>query len=145
MTASRLDPSYRERMSELDPADPSGEDALSALLEASPDLQVHTSAAANLGFILGLTALVASPFSLLMALSAGLAAVALVVSVVGLARASRAVVAGTVLASAGLVLSLLAGTVVGLRYVGIDTTVGDATVPGMHDALVWLNSLLPPT
>ena len=83
------------------------------------------------------------PFALTMALSAGLAAVALVTSIVGMARASRPDVAGGVLAAVGLVLALAALALVGLRYLGIDTAFGDASVPTIRDWLHSLNGLLP--
>ena len=45
--------------------------------------------------------------------------------------------------SIGLVLSLATPTLVGLRYLGIDTAVGDAAVPTLADWLAALNNLLP--
>lgn len=117
--------------------------ALGVLFESSPDLGVRTSAAAVVGFLAGLCALVTSPFSLTMALSIGLAAVALVSSVIGLARASRATIAGGLLASMGLVLSLATAALIGLRYAGIDTTFGDDVLPTLADWLASLNDLVP--
>ncbi len=121
------------------------DDPLGELFVRSPALPVHTSAAAEVGFLSGLVAVVAVPFSLMTAVCVGLAAVALVSSVLGLARASRPLVAGGLLASIGLVLSLVTFALVGLRYLGIDTTVGDAAVPTLVDWLRSLNDLLPPT
>ena len=45
---------------------------------------------------------------------------------VGLAQASRTGAAGTTLAAAGLVLSLAALALLGLRFAGVDTAFGDA-------------------
>jgi membrane-bound ClpP family serine protease len=120
-------------------------DALATLFDSSPARSVQTSSAAAIGFVLGLLGALAVPFSLTMALSGGLAAVALVLSIVGLARASRPGVAGGLLASVGLVLSLASLALVGLRYLGLDTAFGDSSVPTLHDVLDWLNGLLPPT
>ncbi len=121
------------------------DDPLGELFVRSPALPAHTSAAAEVGFLAGLVAVVAVPFSLMTAVCVGLAAVALVTSVLGLARASRPLVAGGLLASIGLVLSLVTFALVGLRYLGIDTAVGDSTVPTIADWLRTLNDLLPRT
>jgi hypothetical protein len=121
----------------------SDEDALGALFESSPALPVHTSAAAEIAFVAGLFAVLAMPFSLMTALSLGLAAVGLVTSVVGMARSSRPTVAGGLLASVGLVLSLATLALVGLRYAGIDTAVGDDALPTFADWLTALNNLVP--
>jgi hypothetical protein len=119
------------------------DDALGVLFESSPERVVHTSAAAEVAFLSGLVAIIAVPFSLMVAVCVGLSALGLVTSIVGLARASRPSVSGGLLASIGLVLSLATLTLVGLRYVGIDTAVGDAAVPTLADWLAALNSLLP--
>lgn len=117
---------------------------LGSLFEHSPARTVRTSAAAVVGFLAGLVGVVCAPFSLMAALCVGLAAVSLVSSVLGLARASRVDVAGGMLASLGLVLSLATFALVGLRYAGIDTAVGDSTLPTIADWLRSLNGLLPP-
>jgi hypothetical protein len=118
--------------------------ALGVLFARSPALPVHTSAAAEVGFLAGLLALLTVPFTLMLALSCGLAVVALLSSILGLARASRPVVAGSLLASLGLVLSLATAGLVALRYIGIDTAFGDGAVPTLADWLRTLNDLLPP-
>ena len=120
-----------------------GDDALGALFASSPARVVRTSAAAEVAFLCGLVAVLAVPFSLMAAVCVGLSAVALVASIVGLARASKPGVSGGLLASIGLVLSLATLTLVGLRYLGIDTAVGDAAVPTLADWLAALNTLLP--
>jgi hypothetical protein len=119
-------------------------DGLSALFEASPDPQVHTSAAAELGLLLGLFALLAAPFSVMHALSLGSAVLAAVLAVVGLATTSRPTVAGRALAPVGLSFSLIALGLVGLRYLGVDTAFGDELVPTLGNWLTALNSMLPP-
>ena len=87
--------------------------------------------------------MLAVPFSLMTAVCVGLSVLGLVTSIVGLARASKPAVSGGLLASIGLVLSLGTLTLVGLRYLGIDTAVGDAAVPTLADWLAALNTLLP--
>jgi hypothetical protein len=125
--------------------DPQNEspDALGSLFESSPAPDVQTSAAAETAFLLGLFSLLAVPFELAMTLSVAMAAVALVTSIVGLARASKPRFAGGVLASLGLVFALATLALVGLRYIGVDTAVGDGFVPTLHDWLSSLNGLLP--
>src|ERR1700712_5713676 len=98
--------------------DGSVDDALGALFASSPERPVHTSAAAELAFLAGLAGVVAAPFTLVAALCVGVSALGLVSSIVGLARASRPDVAGSMLASLGLVLSLATMAVVALRYAG---------------------------
>ena len=120
------------------------EGAFGAIFESSPPRVVRTSAAAEIAFVAGLLAVLAVPFSLMAAICVGLAAVGLVTSIVGMAKASKPTVSGGLLASIGLVLSLVTLTLVGLRYLGIDTAVGDAAVPTLADWLAALNTLLPP-
>jgi len=125
-------------------AEPAPDDSgFGELFESSPARLVHTSAAAEIAFLCGLVAILAVPFSLMAAVCVGLSALGLVTSILGLARASRPAVAGGLLASIGLVLSLGSLTLVGLRYLGIDTAVGDAAVPTLADWLAALNTLLP--
>jgi hypothetical protein len=118
-------------------------DGLGELFDSSPARPVHTSAAAETAFLSGTVAALAAPFSLMLAVSLGLAAIGLVTSVVGLARASRRAVAGSLLASVGLVLSLAALALLGVRYLGIDTAFADGAVPTLVDWLTALNQLLP--
>lgn len=130
-----------ERHLASDPAP--GEDRLRALFESSPASLVHTSAAAVVAFLAGLVAVLGAPFALMLAVSLGLSVLGLVSSVIGLARSSRPAVAGSLLASVGLVLSLAALALIGLRYLGIDTTVGDSLLPTIADGLRSLNELVP--
>lgn len=117
--------------------------ALGTLFDTSPAHDVQTSAAAATGFVLGLLAVLAVPFSLTMVLGVAMASVGLVSSILGLARASRARFTGGVLASLGLVLALLTVALVGLRYLGLDTTFGDDSLPTLRDWISTLNDLLP--
>ena len=125
------------------PDDDARDASSGTLFDSSPARSVQTSAAAVIAFACGLLGVLAVPFSLAMALCAGLAAVALVASIVGMARASRPDVAGGLLASVGLVLALATLALVGLRYLGLDTAFGDGFVPTLPDWLDWLNRLLP--
>jgi hypothetical protein len=118
------------------------DDALAALFESSPAREVRTSAAAVVAFIAGLVALVGSPFSLMLAVCLALGVVGVVGGIVGLARASRPDVAGGLLASVGLLVSLLALLVVGLRYLGLDTAVADGLGPTLADWLRALNDVV---
>jgi hypothetical protein len=116
---------------------------LGVLFDHSPARHVQTSAAAEVAFLCALVALMASPFSLMMAVCVGLAAVGVVLGILGMARASRPDAAGGLLAALGLVLSLATLAVVGLRYAGIDTAFGDGLLPSLADGLRTLNDLLP--
>ena len=129
---------------DLDRSTIARDDALGALFDSSPARVVKTSAAAETAFVVGVFALLATPFSLLAGLCLGLAAIGFVVAILGMARASRPRTSGGVLAAVGLVSSLAAAALIGLRYLGIDTAFGDATVPTLADWLRSLNDLLPP-
>lgn len=115
---------------------------LGELLERSPD-PAHTAPAAEISFVLGLVALATAPFSLTYGLCVMVAGLCVVTSVVGLAQASRPGSAGSSLAASGLVLSLGALAVVGLRFAGVDTTYGDELVPHIVSALESLADLVP--
>jgi hypothetical protein len=119
------------------------DDVLGGLFDVSPDRPVHTSLAAELAFVLGLVAMVAVPFSLMHAASAGIAGLGVVLGLVGVATTSRPDVAGRVLAPLGLFFSLVALTLVGLRYFGLDTAYGDALVPTILSWLEALNDRFP--
>lgn len=124
-------------------AAPQGDGGIDALLDASPDLGVHTSAAAELGFLLGLAALLAAPFSIMHGLALGFGAVGGLCAFVGVVATSRANVAGRALAPWGLLLALGALAVVGLRYLGVETAFGDDLLPTIGDGLDWINERLP--
>ena len=116
---------------------------LSELFEVSPEVEAHTSAAAELSLLLGLAALLASPFSMMFAVSGGVALLGAFFAMVGLATTSRPGTAGAVLVALGLLFSLGALAVLGLRYLGIDTAVGDDWMPRLLSALEFLNTQLP--
>jgi len=122
---------------------PREDDGLAGLFDASPDRPIHTSAAAEFAFVLGLVALISAPFSLMFGASVALAALGSILGVVGIATTSRPDVAGRVLAPLGLFFSLIALTVVGLRYAGLHTAFGDALVPTFLSWLQDLNGVLP--
>lgn len=118
-------------------------DGLRGLMDSSPEVPVHTSAAAETGFLLGLFALMAAPFGVMHGLVLGVAPVAVLLSLVGLGTTSRPYVGGRSLAPFGLLCALAALTLVGLRYLGVDTTFGDLLVPTINGWLEDLNALLP--
>jgi hypothetical protein len=121
----------------------SEDEGLSALFDSSPDLGIHTSAAAEGGFVLGLLALLAAPFSIMIGLSVVTGVVAAVLALVGTATTSRSTVAGAALVPAGLAFSIIALGLVGLRYAGLDTAFGDQLAPTLGDWLQALNSHFP--
>ena len=122
---------------------PSEDDGLGGLLDASPDRPIHTSAAAEFAFVLGLVSLVAAPFSLMFGASLAVGVIGAVLGVVGMATTSRPDVAGRVLAPLGLFFSLVALTVVGLRYAGLHTAFGDTLMPTLLSWLEALNGWIP--
>ena len=116
---------------------------IQALFESSPDVGVHTSAAAETAFLLGLIALCAAPFSVMHGLSLAVGVVGLFFAMVGVATASRPYVAGGFLAGFGVLFACTALVLVCLRYVGVDTAFGDELVPTMRGWLDDVNALLP--
>lgn len=116
---------------------------LPELFEASPDREVHTSAAAEMAFVLGLIALVSAPFSVMHAVTFATSVVALVCGVAGIATTSRPHVAGRALVPAGIFLAFTALVLVGLRYLDVDTAFGDGLIPTLREWLEWFNSWLP--
>jgi hypothetical protein len=113
------------------------------LFDASPDREVHTSAAAETSFLVGLVAMLAAPFTVTHGLSLATGALAAVFGVIGVATTSRPNVAGRLLAPVGLFLGLIALTMVGLRYLGVETAFGDGLVPTLREWMDALNSRLP--
>jgi drug/metabolite transporter (DMT)-like permease len=124
-------------------AAPEEEGGLQALFESSPEPGVHTSAAAELGFLLGLVALAAAPFSMTLGLTLGTGSAAAVMGFIGVVTTSNPYVAGRALAPAGLAFALIALALVGLRYVGLDTAFGDDLIPAIGEWLDMLNTRLP--
>lgn len=119
------------------------DDGLGALFDSSPDIGVHTSAAAETGLLLGLLALAAAPFSVMHIVSLAAAAAGFFFSLVGVANTSRPNVAGRALAPIGLLFSFAALVMVGLRYVGLDTAFGDGLLPTIGGWLDDLNARFP--
>lgn len=113
------------------------------LFDSSPDPYVHTSVAAQAGFVLGLAALAASPFSLMHSMVLVVGGLGACLAMVGVITSGRPGVAGRLLAPLGLLLAIGALVVVGLRYAGLDTAVGDAFVPTLLGWLEELNSWFP--
>jgi hypothetical protein len=122
---------------------PSEDSDLSELFDVSPDVNAHTSAAAEAALLLGLAALLAAPFSVMLAVSAALAIVGLVSGLIGLATTSRRGVAGGTLAPVGITACLVTLALLGLRYLGVDTAVGDQFAAQLQEALEGLNARLP--
>src|ERR687887_329366 len=95
-----------------------------ALFESSPAVRVHTSAAAEIAFLLGLIALCAAPFAMMHVLTLGLGGLGIFFAVAGVATSSRPNVSGGSLAAVGVLFSCIALVLVGLRYLGLDTAFG---------------------
>lgn len=113
-----------------------------ALLDSSPEPGVHTSAAAEVAFLMGLIAVFSAPFSITSGVAVGTGFAALVLGVVGMVTTSRKYVAGKALVPFSLVLAVVAAALVALRYLGVDTAFGDAWVPTITGWLDALNNRL---
>lgn len=113
-----------------------------ALLDSSPEPGVHTSAAAEVAFLMGLIAVFSAPFSITSGVAVGTGLAALVLGVVGMVTTSRKYVAGKALVPFSLVLAVVAAALVALRYLGVDTAFGDAWVPTITGWLDALNNRL---
>jgi hypothetical protein len=124
-------------------ASPEEDGSLQALFNASPDLEVHTSAAAETAFLLGLVALFAAPFSIMYTVSLGAGVLGVLCALIGVATTSRPNVAGGALAPFGLAFACTALLLVGLRYVGLDTAFGDGLAPTIRGWLENVNARLP--
>lgn len=112
------------------------------LLEASPAVEARTSATAVAAFVCGLGALLAAPFSVTFALAWGLAALGALTALGAVIMTSRSTVAGRALAPVGLMFSLAALALLGLRYLGVHTAFGDDLVPALTALLEQLNTQL---
>ncbi|MDZ5621477.1 hypothetical protein SFC88_11590 [Nocardioides sp. HM23] len=115
-------------------------EGLDALFESSPDLDVHTSAAAETGFLLGLVAITAAPFSVMHSVALGSGLLGTVLAFRGVVATSSANVAGRALAPFGLALAGVALLLVSVRYLGVDTAFGDELLPTLRGWLEDLNS-----
>lgn len=116
---------------------------LRALFESSPAVRVHTSAAAETAFLLGLIALCAAPFAMMHVLTLVLGGLSIFFAIAGVATSSRPNVSGSALAGLGVLFACIALMLVGLRYLGLDTAFGDSWVPTIRGWLDNLNSLIP--
>lgn len=116
---------------------------LSDLMTHSPESQAHMSAVAQTTFLLGLGALLTSPFSPLFAVTLLLGAAAFLSGIVGMITTRAPELAGSALSAVGMFGGLLAAGLVGLRYLGLDTAFGDAFAPWLFDQIQTWNSHLP--
>jgi hypothetical protein len=115
---------------------------IGALFDAPPVTEARTSTGACISFVCGLAALLATPFSLMSGLALLLGGTACVAAVAGLSATRRSLVAGGALAPAGLLFGLVALALLGPRYAGVDTAIGDALAPALADLLQQLNDRL---
>ena len=120
-----------------------GEVGLDALIEGSPAPRARMSVAAEFALVCGLCAALTATFSILFGVSLLFAVLAVLIGLVGLISTHRADVAGSGLNVFGLFLGLVALAVVGVRYLGIDTAVGDPLLPWLADQLHDWNAKLP--
>lgn len=121
----------------------SADSGLRRLFDSSSDLEGHTSAAAEAGFLLGVGALLTAPFSTMLAVSGALGLVGALCGFVGIATTSRPNVSGRALAPVGILFAVVALTLLGLRYLGLDTAFGDTLGPSILDQFERLNDRLP--
>jgi hypothetical protein len=122
---------------------PRGEVGLQELIEASPAPRARMSAAAETALVCGLGAVLTATFSILFGVSLVFGALAVLTGLVGLISTHRPDVAGSALNVLGLLLGLLAIAVIGVRYLGIDTAIGDPLIPWLTDQLHHWNTKLP--
>ena len=101
------------------------------------------SVAAETALMCGLGAVLTATFSILFGVSLAFGALAVLAGLIGLVSTHRADVAGSGLNVFGLLLGLLAVAVVGTRYLGIDTAIGDPLIPWLTDQLHHWNTKLP--
>ena len=116
---------------------------IEGLLDGSPDVVAHTSAAAECGFLLGLVALGSAPFAVMHVFTLATGALAVLLCFVGVVTTSRPNVSGRALAPLGLFFAGVAMALVGLRYVGLDTAFGDPLIPTIAGWLETLNASFP--
>ncbi|MGH3354971.1 MAG: hypothetical protein ACRDOJ_03675 [Nocardioidaceae bacterium] len=122
---------------------PADEVGIGDLFAISPESRSHTSAAAEMTFLLGLSAIITEAFSSLFAITVLLGVLAVVCGVVGMITTRRPGMAGGALSAVGLFGGLVAAGLVGLRYLGLDTAYADAWGPGVWDQIQQWTSLLP--
>jgi hypothetical protein len=122
---------------------PLGDVGLQELLEESPAPRARMSAAAETALMCGLGAVLTATFSILFGVSLVFAVLALLAGLVGLVSTHRADVAGSALNVLGLFLGLLTLAAIGVRYLGIDTAIGDPLIPWLTEQLHHWNTKLP--
>jgi len=101
------------------------------------------SVAAETALVCGLGAMLTATFSILFGVSLAFGALAFLAGLIGLITTHRPDVAGSALNVLGICLGLLALAIVGVRYLGIDTTIGDPLLPWLTDQLHHWNTKLP--
>ena len=116
---------------------------LQELIEGSPAPRARMSVAAETALVCGLGAVLTATFSILFGMSVVFAGLAVLAGLVGLISTHRPDVAGSALNVLGLFLGLLALAAIGVRYLGIDTAIGDPLIPWLTDQLHHWNTKLP--
>ena len=101
------------------------------------------SVAAETALVCGLGAMLTATFSILFGLSLVFGALSLLAGLIGLITTHRPDVAGSALNVLGVCLGLLALAIVGVRYLGIDTALGDPLIPWLTEQLHYWNTKLP--
>jgi hypothetical protein len=122
---------------------PRSDVGLQELLEESPAPRARMSAAAETALMCGLGAVLTATFSILLGVSLVFAVLAVLAGLIGLVSTHRADVAGSALNVLGLFLGLLTLAAVGVRYLGIDTAIGDPLIPWLTEQLHPWNTKLP--
>lgn len=122
---------------------PRGDVGLQELIDGSAAPRARMSVAAETALMCGLGAVLTAPFSILFGVTLVLGAIAMVAGLTGLISTHRPDVAGSALNVLGLFLALLALATVGVRYLGIDTAVGDPLLPWLTTQLHHWNTKLP--
>lgn len=122
---------------------PHNDAGLQDLLDSSPAPRARMSVAAETALVCGLAAVLTSLFSILLAVTLLLGALALLTGLIGLISTHRPELAGSGLDVLGIFLALLALAVIGARFLGVDTAVGDALLPWLTDQLHHWNGKLP--
>ncbi|MFI7062382.1 hypothetical protein ACIBL3_15470 [Kribbella sp. NPDC050124] len=122
---------------------PRGDVGLQELIDTSPAPRARMSVAAETALVCGLGAVLTATFSIMFGVSLVFGALAVLTGLVGLVSTHRPDVAGSALNVLGLFLGLLALAAVGIRYLGIDTAVGDPLIPWLTDQLHHWNTKLP--
>jgi hypothetical protein len=116
---------------------------LQDLIDSSPEPRARMSMVAEATFMFGLAAVVTAAFSILFSLSVLLGVLALAIGLIGLITTHRPDLAGSALNVLGMFLGFLALAAIAVRYLGIDTAVGDPLIPWLTEQLHHWNGKLP--